>query len=161
MAGLSRGTRTPTSPSRRYRSVNASAKSRLSGSMSRSVARSGPCTSRSGSHARIGPSTAECRRVVADHAGPLPRVVVDPDHPVQPVADLLDVRNENYLREPVAETPQEREHVLPAGLVQRAEDLVEHQERQRLARTLRDHLGNGEPQDQVRKVLLAAREDRL
>src|SRR5947208_6051797 len=47
------------------------------------------------------------------------------------------------------------------GLVERAEDLVEHEQRQRLARPLGDHLRDREPQHEARDVLLAARDDRL
>jgi len=48
-----------------------------------------------------------------------------------------------------------------SGLVERAEDLVEHEQRQRLARPLGDHLRDREPQHEARDVLLAARDDRL
>src|SRR5947208_4296262 len=47
------------------------------------------------------------------------------------------------------------------GLVERAEDLVEHEQRQRLTRPLGDHLRDREPQHEARDVLLAARDDRL
>ena len=46
-------------------------------------------------------------------------------------------------------------------LVQRAEDLVQHQERERLPGALGDHLADGEAQREVRDVLLAAGDDRL
>ena len=51
--------------------------------------------------------------------------------------------------------------MLAPRLVERAEDLVQHQERQGLARPLRDHLGDREPQHEVGEVLLSARNDRL
>src|SRR5947208_1172570 len=47
------------------------------------------------------------------------------------------------------------------GLVERAEDLVQHEQRQRLARPLGNHLRDREPQHETRNVLLAARDDRL
>src|SRR5207249_953614 len=47
------------------------------------------------------------------------------------------------------------------GLAERAEDFVQHEQGQRLASPLGDHLRNGQPQDQARDVLLAARDDGL
>ena len=53
------------------------------------------------------------------------------------------------------------DHGAPAILVQRAEDLVQDQQRQRLPGPLGDHLADGQPERQVGHVLLAAGDDRL
>src|SRR6266550_1916895 len=98
------------SPSRRYRSVKASAKTRFSPSMSRSTAGSGPVTRASGSHARIGWSQGG--GIVAHDARPCGGVVRHANDAVEPVAHLFDVRDENDLGETIAQTAQEREYVL-------------------------------------------------
>src|SRR5438034_2257810 len=53
-----------------------------------------------------------------------------------------------------------RSTLFPYTTLFRSEDFVQHEQRQRLAGPLGDHLRNGQPQDQARDVLLAARDDR-
>ena len=71
------------------------------------------------------------------------------------------MRYENHLREAVAQAAQQREDVLAPRLVERAEDFVEHEQRERLPRALGDHLRDGEPQYKIRDVLFSTRDHRL
>src|SRR5260370_27492209 len=100
--------------------------------MSLSAGRVGPVTWRSGSHARIGRSRNG--GVVTHHARAAARVVLDPDHAVEAVAHLLDVRDENDLREAIAQPTQQADDVLAAGLVPPGEVLIPHPQRPRRAR---------------------------
>src|SRR5512134_1617705 len=143
MAGSRWGTRTPGRPSRRYRSVNASLKTWLSEGRSASTGRTGPVSSASGCHILCPPG------IVLHPCGARRPVELDPEHPVEAVADRLDVGDEDDLRESVGERAQEVEHGLAPVLVQRPEDLVEHEQRERLAGPLGDHLADGEPERQV------------
>src|SRR3989475_6993508 len=74
--------------------------------MSRSTAGSGPVTRASGSHARIGWSQGG--GIVAHDARTSRGVVGNANDAVEPVAHLFDVRDENDLRETIAQTAQER-----------------------------------------------------
>src|SRR5438445_10635427 len=106
--------------------------------MSRSVARSGPVIRVSGSHARIGRSQSS--GVITHDAGAGRGVVGNADHPVQSVTHLLDVRDEDDLREPVAEATQQGKNVLAARYIERTEDRIDHYHRQRQTRATIDHL---------------------
>src|SRR5713101_1249262 len=119
MAELSCGTRTPTNPSRLYRSVNASAKTRLSGSTSRRVACSGPRTLRSGRH------IVSSGGAVLDHGHSLPNVVVHADDPIQAIQVRLDVGKQDHLREPIRQAAEKVHNRHLPLLVERAKDLVE------------------------------------
>src|SRR5712692_4616459 len=147
MAELSCGTRTPTNPSRLYRSVNASAKTRLSGSTSRRVACSGPRTLRSGRH------IVSSGRSVLNHSGSLGQIVADPDEPVEALRPEIDMRDQDDLGEPVGQAPQQIHYGDPPILVERAEDLIQQQQRERLPRARGNHLADGEPKGQVCDVL--------
>src|SRR3989442_14655668 len=127
--------------------------------MSRSTTGSGPVTRASGSHARIGWSQGG--GIVAHDARTSRGVVGNANDAVEPVAHLFDVRDENDLRETIAQTTQQREYVLAAGFVEGAEDLVQHQEGERLPRALGDHLRDRETQDEIRDVLFPPRDHRL
>src|SRR6266581_2778636 len=127
--------------------------------MSRSTAGSGPVTRASGSHARIGWSQGG--GIVAHDARTSSGVVGNANDAVEPVAHLFDVRDENDLGETIAQTAQEREHVLAPRFVERAKDLVEHQQGERLSRALRDHLRDRNPQDEIRDVLFLATDYRV
>ena len=85
----------------------------------------------------------------------------DADHAIEAVAHRIDVRDEDHLGEAVGQAAQQVHHGEAAVLVQRAEDLVQHQQRQRLAGALRDHLADGEAERQVGDVFLAAGDDGL
>ena len=61
----------------------------------------------------------------------------------------------------IVETPQEFNHVRPAGVVQRTEHFVENQQRERLPRPLRDHQRNRQPQHEVAQVLLTTGDHRF
>src|SRR6266404_130744 len=111
--------------------------------MSRSTAGSGPVTRASGSHARIGWSQGG--GIVAHDARTSRGVVGNANDAVEPVAHLLDVRDENDLWETIAQTAQEREHVLAPRFVERTEDLVQHEQGERLPRPFGDHLRDREP----------------
>ena len=69
--------------------------------------------------------------------------------------------DEDDLGEAVGQAPQQVDHRGAPVLVERAEDLVQDEQRERLAGALRDHLADGEPERQVGDVLLAAGDDRL
>ena len=69
--------------------------------------------------------------------------------------------DEDDLREAVGQAPQQVHHGGPAVLIERAEDLIEDQQRQRLPGALRDHLADGEAKREVGDVLLATGDDRL
>ena len=64
------------------------------------------------------------------------RVVADAYHPIEPFAHRFDVRNENHLLEAVLESTQELDDVEASRFVERAEHLVENQEREALPRAL-------------------------
>src|SRR6185312_1892731 len=83
------------------------------------------------------------------------------DDVIQHLPDRLDVRDENDLLEPVTEVAQQIHHGGTMHLIQRAEDLVENEQGERLPRALRDHLRDGESEYEAREVLLTARDDRL
>src|SRR5689334_15791340 len=102
--------------------------------MSRSSARSGPSTRRSGSHARIDTSRAQGRRLVSDPAHTPGAIVLYPDHAVQTLPDLVDVGDDDDLREAIPQLPQQSEHMLATAFIERPEDFVQHEERERLAR---------------------------
>src|SRR5215471_9781357 len=108
--------------------------------MSRSSARSGPSTRRSGSHARIDTSRTQGRGLVPDTAHTPSAIVVYSNHAVQSLPDLVDVRDDDDLREAIPQLPQQPQHVLAAALIERPEDLVQHEQRERLTGPLRDHL---------------------
>ena len=94
-------------------------------------------------------------------ATPRGQIEADPHDPVEALAHRVDVGDENDLREAVGEAPEQVDHGGAAVLVERAEDLVQDQQRQRLPRPLRDHLADRQPERQVGDVLLAAGDDRL
>src|SRR6267143_203647 len=120
--------------------------------MSCSTARSGPVTRASGSHARI-VGWSQGGGVVAHDARSSRGVVRNANDTVEPVAHLLDVRDENDLWETIAQTTQQREYVLAPRFVQRAEDFVEYQQGKRLDGALGDHLRDRKAQHEIRDVL--------
>src|SRR5436190_23772286 len=52
------------------------------------------------------------------------RVVPNRDDAVEALAHRFDVRDEDDLLEPILQPPEQIHHIVPAGLVQRSEDLV-------------------------------------
>src|SRR6185436_3505849 len=139
-----------TNPSRLYRSVKASANTRLSWSTSRRVGRSGPRTLRSGRHIlasnRLIPDCCDSGREVKAH----------PDDAIEALANRIDMRDQNDLGESVCQAAQQIYHRGSAILIQRAEDLVQNEERERLSRPLGDHLTDRQPKRQVGHILLTA-----
>src|SRR5262245_53653786 len=129
--------------------------------MSRSSAWSGPSTRRSGSHARIDSSRAQGRRLVPYAAHTPGAIVLYPDHAVQTLPDLVDVGDDDHLREAIPQLAQQSQDVLPAPLVERPEYLVQHEQRERLPRPLRDHLRDRQSQHQIGEVLFSPRNHRL
>src|SRR5688572_29865588 len=67
-------------------------------------------------------------------------VVVHAQHLVQALADPLDMGDEDHLLEAVFQVVQQLDDVVAARHVQRAEHLVQDEQRQRVAGALGDHL---------------------
>src|SRR5829696_1693858 len=76
------------------------------------------------------------RIALRDDRHPRLLVVAYVDHAVESLAHLLDVRDEDDLLEPVLQPAQQLDDVLTPRLVQRAEHLVENQQREALPRAL-------------------------
>src|SRR2546427_332835 len=55
-------------------------------------------------------------------------VVGNANDAVEPVTHLLDVGDENDLREAIAQPTQQREHMLAPRFIERSEDFVEHEQ---------------------------------
>src|SRR3990170_5504896 len=146
MAGLRWGTCTPLSPSRWYRSVNASENTRLTRSMPPAATAAGP--------------SIRSRRGIAGlrHGAshPLLRVVAQANYPVKSLPHRFEVGDENHLGKAVGQVAEQVHHCDPALLVERTEDLVQHQEGEGLSGSFGDHLADGKPERQIGDVFLAS-----
>src|SRR3954471_8114586 len=68
----------------------------------------------------------------------------------------VDVRDEDDLLESIVQPMQQADDILAARFVERAKHLVENEQRQRLTRSLGDHLRDREAQDEVCEIVFAA-----
>src|SRR3954468_18188874 len=79
-----------------------------------------------------------CGRLAFDARSLRLVVVANRQHTIETLANGFDVRDDDDLLETIVQALEKLDHVVPPVLVERAEHLVEDEERERLTRALGD-----------------------